>query len=350
MYYSTLWYENNPLLLQYQKFFLGKLRSLWNVYFEETMPSDDFLLYPDVHSLLLALPHMEKRMDELKAKVRIQLKVWNEGSQKFVHPEFRIGETSIELTDIFYNPYIDTDSHPDHIRNGIAVTFWDKAFQEWEKLFSQTFDVLRKTSPGFYEEIHFLLKKILPFWVSNETHNSGSYSNAIGHITMSYPDGVDSPEIVILEALIHEYNHNKINLILQHEVLLLNDYSEIYYSPFRPDPRTIHGVYLWLHALSAAYWVIWKAYSEGSIFLLEKDLKKGVIYVLKNSLSIQMLQKYAHTTNLWRIFFQEMKNVHTETLGFMRHSSLPKWILESAKSDMKEHYEAVCKAYPSVLG
>ena len=77
---------------------------------------------------------------------------------------------------------------------------------------------------------------------------------------MSYPVEVDSPEVVILEALIHEYNHNKINLILQNEVLLANDYEEKYYSPYRPDPRSIHGIYLGLHALSAAYWVIWKAY------------------------------------------------------------------------------------------
>jgi HEXXH motif-containing protein len=61
---------------------------------------------------------------------------------------------------------------------------------------------------------------------------------------MSYPVNIDDPELVILEALLHEYNHNKLNLILQTEPLILNDRKESYYSPYRPDPRHIYGIYL----------------------------------------------------------------------------------------------------------
>lgn len=79
---------------------------------------------------------------------------------------------------------------------------------------------------------------------------------------MSYPDQMDHPELAILEAILHEYNHNKLNLILQIEPLVLNNREEIYYSPYRPDARHIHGVYLGLHALTGAYWVIWNAHTE----------------------------------------------------------------------------------------
>ena len=57
---------------------------------------------------------------------------------------------------------------------------------------------------------------------------------------MSYPTGLNNPELALLEAILHEYNHNKLNLIMQTEVLLLNDRNEIYYSPYRPDVRHIH--------------------------------------------------------------------------------------------------------------
>ena len=58
---------------------------------------------------------------------------------------------------------------------------------------------------------------------------------------MSYPIDIDSPEIAVLEAILHEYNHNKINLIMQTEKLILSDMREQYYSPYRPDPRQTGG-------------------------------------------------------------------------------------------------------------
>ena len=74
-------------------------------------------------------------------------------------------------------------------------------------------------------------------------HNSGSYSNAIGCLLMSYPVEVDNPEFVLIEAIIHEYNHNKLHLINQNEKLVLSDKREIYYSPYRPDARHLQGIY-----------------------------------------------------------------------------------------------------------
>jgi HEXXH motif-containing protein len=73
------------------------------------------------------------------------------------------------------------------------------------------------------EEIGSLLYAIIPFDVSQRKHNSGSYSDAVGHIVMSYPEDVEMPELVILEAIIHEYNHNKYNLIAQTDAVILND-------------------------------------------------------------------------------------------------------------------------------
>lgn len=61
---------------------------------------------------------------------------------------------------------------------------------------------------------------------------------------MSYPTGIDSPHFAILEAILHEYNHNKLNLIMQTEKLVLSNFNENYYSPYRPDARHIQGIYL----------------------------------------------------------------------------------------------------------
>jgi HEXXH motif-containing protein len=47
------------------------------------------------------------------------------------------------------------------------------------------------------------------------------------------------PEINNLEALIHESSHNKLNLLMQFDPIVLNDMQEKYYSAIRPDARHI---------------------------------------------------------------------------------------------------------------
>lgn len=127
---------------------------------------------------------------------------------------------------------------------------------------------------------------------------------------MSYPTGMDHPELALLEAILHEYNHNKLNLILQTETLILSDRREIYYSPYRPDARHIHGIYLGLHAIAGAYWVIWNAHMTGIITLSEMWQEKALLYVLKNGLSLQVLDTYGRFSPLGKEILEEMRSVH----------------------------------------
>jgi HEXXH motif-containing protein len=61
---------------------------------------------------------------------------------------------------------------------------------------------------------------------------------------MSYTINADNPALNNLEAIIHESSHNKINLIMQFDTIILNTREETYYSPYRPDARHIYGIYL----------------------------------------------------------------------------------------------------------
>jgi HEXXH motif-containing protein len=165
------------------------------------------------------------------------------------NPEQIIPGTSILLTLDFYNPDVEQHAHPEHKKNDIGISFGSKNEHEWREMFASSFSILAKVSPGYVDEINKIIRKIIPFDVSYKVHNSGSYSDVIGHLIMSYPTGMDQPELALLEAILHEYNHNKLNIILQTESLVLNDRSEKYYSPYRPDARHIHGIYLGLHAI-----------------------------------------------------------------------------------------------------
>jgi HEXXH motif-containing protein len=164
---------------------------------------------------------------------------------------------------------------------------------------------------------------------------------------MSYPV-MDHPELALLEAILHEYNHNKLYLILQTEVLVLNDTKEIYYSPYRPDARHIHGIYLWLHALTGAYWTIWNAHSQWIITISERWIEKAALYVFKNGLALQILDKYGLFTPTGKVFLDEMRQVHVECLQYVKQAHISQEIMHNIKDELAKHYNAVKQLYPNL--
>ncbi len=348
-YLSTLGYNPNILLEKYRKLFISKLKKIWSAQIWWDIPCDEFLAYPDVHSRLLASVRSEPWVSmgyrqELQQEYRQFQKEWffSDESEKIIG-------TNIILTLDFKNPDINNHTHPDHQKQGIGTWFWEKTLQDWRDLFKKSFDIVRAVSPWCMSEIDSMIRKIIPFWVSVWVHNSGSYSDAIWHLLMSYPTGMSHPELALLEAILHEYNHNKINLIMQTELLILNDSRETYYSPYRPDARHIHGIFLWLHAIVWAYWVIWNAHSTGIYTLSPQWQEKAVLYVLKNGLSLQILDRYAKLTSLGQEILEEMRAVHKECLVSIRQSHISPDIMEYAQQKLKLHHQDVLKSYPKLI-
>lgn len=349
-YLSTLGYTPNPLIEKYNKQFIGKLRILWKKHFQEELPSDDFLLFPDIHGLLLTLDRpWTENYDEHKETILREYFLQNTNTS-ILTPDVSkfIPGTNVELTLRFYNPDAEKHTHPEHKKNNVGITFWDKSEREWRELFAGAFDIVKRVSPEFMSEIERVIKKIIPFDVSYKVHNSGSYSDVIWQLLMSYPTGMEEPELALLEAILHEYNHNKLNLILQTETLILNDRQELYYSPYRPDARHIHGIYLGLHALTWAFWVLWNAHVQWIFELPLNWQEKATAYVLKNGLSLQVLDKYALLTPLGKELLEEMRMVHKECLMFIKKAQISEDTIWYAKQVITWHFRDVQKNYPYV--
>lgn len=347
LYYSTLGYANNPLLKNYREIFLLKLQHLWKEQIDTVIPPDDFLLYPDIHSLLLA---NNRILDKQKEYTPVLNKKWLEYKNQWniflENPTEYINQTIILLTLDFQNPDINQSFHPDHKKNQVGITFWSIQPHDWKILFEKAFSIVRSVSPGFMTEIGLLIRKIIPFDVSYQVHNSGSYKDAIGHLLMSYPTGIDNPELALLEAIIHEYNHNKLNLILQTERLLFNDYSEKYYSPYRPDARHIHGIYLGVHAIVGAYWVILNAHVSWILTLDASWKQKAFLHILKNGLALKVIDKYAILSPLWREILEDIRSVQKECFRFLKQIDISPEQALSLKEELRRHYEDVRKNYP----
>lgn len=347
-HFATLGYRPNSLIEKYQQAFVDKLQNIWKVQIDQDVPSADFLLFPDVHGLLLASQRPWEVQssffcDQLRAMRQSYLLEWFSYNKEELIPG-----TNILLTLDFMNPDVDKSTHPDHKKQNVWISFWSIDPEEWRDLFANAFDIVKQVSPGFMDEINHIIKKILPFSISSGSHNSGSYSDVIGHLLMSYPVDMPNPELALLEAILHEYNHNKLNLIMQTETLILSHKQEIYYSPYRPDARHIHGIYLWIHALAGAFWVILHAHVSGIIKLSPGWQEKAVLYVLKNGLSLQVLDKYWQFSPLWKEILEEMRKVHAECLGFIKQAEMSPWVIQRAKWALITHFNQVKANYPDL--
>ncbi|MCC6849123.1 MAG: hypothetical protein IT294_11540 [Deltaproteobacteria bacterium] len=75
-------------------------------------------------------------------------------------------------------------------------------------------------------------------------HLSASYREAIGTMYLTL-----HPHLMTMtEAVVHEFQHNKLNVASYGCEFLENAFHTLYPSPVRPDPRPLWGILLAVHA------------------------------------------------------------------------------------------------------
>jgi hypothetical protein len=351
----TLGYENNPILPIYNTYFFEELRFAWrkciaflgsqaNMLWINEDSLTFFFSIPEIsYNLLLFLDPkaqtntLDRASQIIYSEFLLYLQGGHENMKSFCFK--KISGTDILLWSTEYTQNIEVQiSHPNHDVNSVNSLFWDVTEDEWFRLYEESFRLLKAIDPGFFSELSHLLKKVVPYWISIDSHNSCSHQNIIGNIYASYPIWFENPEIAVMEALIHEYNHNKMNLIMRFDHLINNDRQTNYYSPYRPDARHIHGIYLWLHAMVAVYYIMLRCFRENIISKKSTFYYKTIVYVLKNQLAINTLNRYGKFTPLWEEIFEDMKGVHKLCLLLLKSMEVDKQTLERCRASTREHF------------
>lgn len=354
-YPTVLWYPSNPILHIYRDRYFEYLKNILvsldisdiRKKFHQLYESEqqNFILHPDISSLLQSVYlHKSPNSREILDK---ELRVFF--SQKYGELTMNLGNiipgTDIRLTDSDNNPENTIVNHPDHDQESM-IGWWEKSQQEWLDVFSKAFTLLRNVDTGFYEELNDMIRKIVPMKTSIDVHNSCSYKNCIGTLYLGYTTNSLHPELNILEAIIHESSHNKLNLIMQSEPLHVNDYSLKYYSPYRPDARHIHWVLLWVHAIVPTVYVMLSAiekwYITDNIWY-----EKILLYHIKNKLWYRVLQKYAKFTEIWWKIYTDIWQVMLLCDMMIKESSqLQNIDFKDIQSRAKQHFLGVQHNYP----
>lgn len=162
---------------------------------------------------------------------------WDEGGERAFRP-LRDGGW-LALVD--NNPLAMTEAHPD--KEGNALSLGGRDVTEWVAALDEARGVIRAALPALAAEHAQVLANVVPVGFEPEKSLSASYREAIGVVYLTLHPKVG----VLAEALIHEVQHNKLNLLLWSEPLVHDD-GVLVTSPVRPDPRPILGVLLAVHA------------------------------------------------------------------------------------------------------
>ncbi len=162
---------------------------------------------------------------------------WDEGGERAFVPLH--GGGWLALAD--NNPLALEEAHPD--KAGNALSLGGRTVEAWVGALDEARALVRDVLPDLAAEHAQVLATVVPVGFEPEKSLSASYREAIGVVYLTL-----HPRVAILaEALIHEVQHNKLNLLLWSDPLLHDD-GVLVQSPVRPDPRPLLGVLLAVHA------------------------------------------------------------------------------------------------------
>ncbi len=147
-----------------------------------------------------------------------------------------------ELGLVDTNPLANVEAHPDKQGNVLDLGGRDAA--EWVEALNDALAVIEAVLPDLYAELEVTLLRVVPVGYEPERHLSASYREAPGLIYLTlHPD-----PLTLAEAIVHETQHGKLNLLTWLDPVLNNGHTEWSPSPVRPDLRPIMGVLLAAHA------------------------------------------------------------------------------------------------------
>jgi len=140
------------------------------------------------------------------------------------------------------NPLAMHEAHPD--KHGNAIDLGGRPTSEWVASLREALDLVRSYLPDLRAEMNLYVQQIVPVGFFADKHLSASYREAIGTLYLS----LHPSPMTMVEALVHEFQHNKLNALLESDDVLENAHEPLYRSPVRPDARPLHGVLLAVHA------------------------------------------------------------------------------------------------------
>jgi HEXXH motif-containing protein len=208
------------------------------------------------------------------------------------------------------NPIAAFEAHPD--KAGNHVDLGGRSDEEWLRVLDDSFALVEQYMPGEFAEMGMLLHEVIPVGFDAERHLSASYREAVGTVYLTLHPNV----MIMTEAVIHEFQHNKFNVSAYTTDYLSNAFSPLYPSPIRPDPRPLWGIMLAVHAFLPVAELYRRMRDGGHAWAASPDFERRMTEIdLKNHEGMEMLRAHAQFTPAGRALFADLEALEQRHLA-----------------------------------
>ena len=203
------------------------------------------------------------------------------------------------------NPISDFEAHPD--KEGNQLDLGGAPADTWVTVLQESLALIGAHMPELREEMDLFLQRFIPVGTDEHSHLSASYREFIGTMYLT----LHPQSMTMTEALIHEYQHSKINLLFHLDPVMDNAYWPLYPSPVRPDPRPLHGVLLAAHAFVPVAELYKRLSDAGAPQAQRGGFRERFGQILaKNDEAMQVLEAHAQPSASGRQVIDELATMH----------------------------------------
>jgi HEXXH motif-containing protein len=211
-------------------------------------------------------------------------------------------------------------------------------FVKWVAILDDAWEWVIEHEPALAAETLLILRAIVPVKShAANIHASGSFKEAPGLLALSWDQDVP----VLVDALVHEYHHQKLNALLNLDQLIVGPVFEpIYYSPWRSDARPLlgilHGVYTFQAVLR--FWI--KVLQMKKLGSYESSIRERV-YTLNSQIhtALGTLREHAVWSALGEAFLGAIVDAMNELVPSLPKIELTaRQRLDSCQVEHKVHW------------
>jgi HEXXH motif-containing protein len=202
------------------------------------------------------------------------------------------------------NPLLPVQAHPE--REGNTVELGGRPITEWVEGLRAALALIERYAPLTMQEMRLLLETIVPVGYHAERHFSVSYEDSVGALYLTLHPNV----MTMAEAIIHEFQHNKLNAVFRWDPLLHDAHAPLYSSPVRPDPRPLHGVLMAVHAFQPVAKLYEAMTAAGDPLALGRDWGKRHRQIVDiNHEGTRTVLAHGETTPLGATLLAELRDI-----------------------------------------
>jgi HEXXH motif-containing protein len=231
------------------------------------------------------------------------------GGFRFERRFRRVGKVSHFAT-IDHNPIAEFEEHPE--KAGNHVDLGGHSEDEWIGILDAAFALVERFLPGEFAEMDTMLQEVIPVGFDSRRHLSASYREAVGTVYLTLHPNL----MTMTEAVIHEFQHNKINVSAYSTEFLSNAFHPLYKSPIRPDPRPLWGIILAVHAFLPVAELYRRMRDAAHPLAADPGFETRLSDIdLKNHEGMEMLRAHAELTPAGRALFDDLEALERRHLA-----------------------------------